>query len=100
MKKTIMIGCLALSVLFCSTTWANRPNLGNNVDVVVPLPPDMWNNAGTRGTNNNNCPRCCVYQNQNYSEGAVLRVEGEILQCVRDPNVTGTHPLIWKRLPR
>ncbi|WP_448117842.1 DUF1496 domain-containing protein, partial [Streptococcus agalactiae] len=42
----------------------------------------------------------CVYQNQNYSEGAVLKVEGEVLQCVREPNTIGTNPLIWVRLKK
>ncbi|OQV66694.1 hypothetical protein AK51_02845 [Serratia nematodiphila DZ0503SBS1] len=46
------------------------------------------------------CSRCCVYQNQNYSEGAVLKVEGEVLQCVREPNTIGTNPLIWVRLKK
>jgi hypothetical protein len=46
------------------------------------------------------CNRCCVYQNQNYSEGAVLKVEGEVLQCVREPNTIGTNPLIWVRLKK
>ncbi|SUI34948.1 Protein of uncharacterised function (DUF1496) [Serratia grimesii] len=46
------------------------------------------------------CSRCCIYQNQNYSEGAVLKVEGETLQCVRDPNVIGTNPLVWVRLKK
>ncbi|MCW6638538.1 YnjH family protein [Yersinia ruckeri] len=100
MKKSILLGCVVLAGLFSSVVSANRLTAGGNIDVVVPLPPEVWNNAGTRGTNNNNCSRCCIYQNQNYSEGAIVRVEGEILQCVRDPNVVGTNPLIWKRLTR
>ncbi|MBW5831959.1 DUF1496 domain-containing protein [Yersinia enterocolitica] len=96
MRTWVMLGCIGFATLISGQVLANR----NNVDVVVPLPPEVWNNSSNRNTNNNPCARCCIYQNQNYSEGAVLRVEGEVLQCVRDPNVIGTNPLIWKRLTR
>ncbi|WP_145538244.1 DUF1496 domain-containing protein [Yersinia kristensenii] len=94
MRIWVMLGCIGFAALISGQALANR----NNVDVVVPLPPEVWNNSSNR--NSNPCTRCCIYQNQNYSEGAVLRVEGEVLQCVRDPNVIGTNPLIWKRLAR
>ncbi|ELW8212610.1 DUF1496 domain-containing protein [Yersinia enterocolitica] len=96
MRTWVMVGCIGFVTLISGQVLANR----NNVDVVVPLPPEVWNNSSNRNTNNNPCTRCCIYQNQNYSEGAVLRVEGEVLQCVRDPNLVGTNPLIWKRLTR
>lgn len=96
MKRWVMLGCLSFATLISGQVLANR----NNVDVVVPLPAEVWNNSSNRNSNNTPCTRCCIYQNQNYSEGAVLRVEGEVLQCVRDPNVVGTNPLIWKRLTR
>ncbi|TQI80742.1 uncharacterized protein DUF1496 [Serratia fonticola] len=85
----LMLGCLAL---FSTSTLANR----SNVDVVVPVSPEIWGSA--RNSTPPPCNRCCIYQNQNYSEGALLKVEGELLQCARDPNVTGTSPLIWIRL--
>lgn len=96
MKTWVLLGFMGLVSLMSSAVMANR----NNVDVVVPLPPEVWNNSSNRNSNNNPCTRCCIYQNQNYSEGAVLRIEGEVLQCVRDSSVVGTNPLIWKRLTR
>ncbi|QTF08312.1 YnjH family protein [Brenneria izadpanahii] len=66
-------------------------------DVVVPVPPEVWG-AGTAREPNNNCMRCCVYENRNYSEGAVLKLDGVILQCVRDKQTVGTNDLIWQPL--
>lgn len=96
MKTLILLGGIGFTILISGAALANRSNL----EVVVPLPPEIWNSSSSRNTNNNPCPRCCVYQNQNYSEGAVLRVEGEVLQCARDARVIGTNPLIWKILTR
>lgn len=88
----LLIGCLAL---FSTSVLANR----GNVDVVVPVSPEIWGTARTT-TTPPPCNRCCIYQNQNYSEGALLKVGDEMMQCARDPNVTGINPLIWIRLKR
>ncbi|MGO4742080.1 DUF1496 domain-containing protein [Serratia quinivorans] len=84
--------------LFSATAMAHR----GDVDVVVPVSPEIWGTAKNAASQPaaQPCNRCCIYQNQNYSEGAVLKVEGEALQCVRDPNVVGTNPLIWTRLKK
>ena len=75
---------------------ANR----QDVDVVLPISPDIWGkNAHTQAVVQP-CNRCCIYQDQNYSEGAVLKIDGEMLQCARDHNVVSTHPLIWVRLKK
>lgn len=85
-------------LLLCSTSaLANRQPENNrmgNTDVVVDLPPEVW----TQGQNNrqNNCMQCCTYENRSYSEGAVVKAEGVLLQCARDEKVLGTNPLIWK----
>lgn len=89
-RLTLVIGSLAL---LSTASLANR----GNVDVLVPVSPEIWGTERTT-TTPPPCSRCCIYQNQNYSEGAVLKVGNELLQCARDPNVTGTNPLIWIRL--
>lgn len=69
-------------------------NGGGNTDVVVDMPREVW----SQGRNNVQppCQRCCIYDNRNYSEGAVLKSEGVLLQCVRDENTLGTNNLIWR----
>lgn len=70
-------------------------NRGNS-DVVVDLPREQW----TQGSKNTQppCQRCCLYDNRNYSEGAVLKSEGVMLQCVRDDSTLGSNNLIWRIL--
>lgn len=69
-------------------------NSGGNADVVVAMPPEVW----TQGSRNSQpaCQRCCIYENQSYTEGAVLKSEGVLLQCVRDEQSLGTNNLIWR----
>ncbi|HDC4384719.1 TPA: DUF1496 domain-containing protein, partial [Enterobacter cloacae] len=44
------------------------------------------------------CLQCCLYANQSYSEGSVIKAEGILLQCARDKQVLSTNPLIWQRV--
>ncbi|NIH15604.1 DUF1496 domain-containing protein [Serratia symbiotica] len=74
---------------------ANR----QDVDVVLPISPDICSKNAHK-TAVQPCNRCCIYQEQNYSEVAVLKIDGEMLQCARDHNVVSTHPLIWVHLKR
>ncbi|KYQ96180.1 hypothetical protein AWY96_22825 [Serratia plymuthica] len=85
-------------LLFSTAAAANR----GDVDVVLPVAPEIWGTAKDAAGQPaaQPCSRCCIYQDQHYSEGAVLKVEGEVLQCTRDPNVVGTNPLIWIRLKK
>ena len=65
----------------------------SNTDVVVDMPPEVW----TQGQNNQPpCLRCCSYQNRSYTEGSVVKMEGVLLQCVRDEKSFGTNNLIWQ----
>lgn len=64
-------------------------------DVEVNVPPDVFSTGGQRAQP---CNQCCVYQDQNYSEGAVIKTEGVLLQCQRDEKTLSTHPLVWRRV--
>ncbi|MGP4130664.1 YnjH family protein [Pantoea tagorei] len=66
---------------------------GGSADVVVDMPPEVWTQNQTSAPS---CQQCCIFENRNYSEGAVVKSEGVLLQCARDEKVLGTNPLIWK----
>lgn len=78
-----------LTVLSVGVQANRQPN------VEVNVPPEVFN---TGGQTTQPCQQCCIYQNQNYSEGAVIKMEGILLQCQRDPKVMGTNPLMWRRV--
>jgi hypothetical protein len=50
-------------------------------DVQVNVPPEVFSSSGQRAQP---CSQCCIYQDQNYSEGAVIKADGVLLQCQRD----------------
>lgn len=66
-----------------------RPN------VEVNVPPEVFSSSGQRSQP---CNLCCIYQDQNYSEGAVIKAEGVLLQCQRDERTLSTNPLVWRRV--
>lgn len=63
--------------------------------VEVDVPPEVFTHGGQR---TQACSACCIYENKNYSEGAVLKVEGVLLQCQRDSHTVSTNPLVWRRV--
>lgn len=74
----------------------SHPQSGNsnNADVVVDMPPEVW----AQGQNNNQpaCNTCCTFEDRQYTEGAVVKSEGVLLQCARDEKSLGTNNRIWK----
>ena len=64
-------------------------------DVEVNVPPEVFSAGGQRPQP---CNLCCIYQDQNYSEGAVIKAEGVLLQCQRDERTLSTNPLVWRRV--
>ncbi|WP_156566643.1 DUF1496 domain-containing protein [Metakosakonia massiliensis] len=64
-------------------------------DVEVNVPAEVFS-AG--GQSSQPCNQCCIYQDQNYSEGAVIKAEGVLLQCQRDDRTLSTNPLVWRRV--
>ncbi|MFD1803398.1 DUF1496 domain-containing protein [Mixta tenebrionis] len=73
----------------------NSGSTAGNSDVVVELPPEVWT-QGQNGAQASPCLRCCTYENRSYSEGAIVKAEGILLQCVRDEKSLGTNNLIWR----
>lgn len=93
---------ILLALLLTTAAQAHRHdyNSGNNQgnmnsDVVVDMPPEVWTQGQNR-SQNPPCLRCCVYENRSYTEGAVVKTEGVLLQCVRDEKSLGTNNLIWR----
>lgn len=70
-------------------------NQNSRPDIQVNVPPEVFS---MRGQSSQPCIQCCVYQDQNYSEGAVIKVEGVVLQCQRDEKTISTNPLVWRRV--
>ena len=64
-------------------------------DVEVNVPPEVFSSSGQRSQP---CNLCCIYQDRNYSEGAVIKAEGVLLQCQRDERTLSTNPLVWRRV--
>lgn len=64
-------------------------------DVEVNVPPEVFSSGGQSAQP---CTLCCVYQDKNYSEGAVIKAEGILLQCQRDDKTLNTNPLVWQRV--
>mgnify|MGYP003366674726 CR=1 FL=1 len=65
-------------------------------DVQVNVPPEVFSSGGQQSSQP--CSQCCIYQGQTYSEGAVIKMEGVLLQCQRDERVISTNPLAWRRI--
>ncbi|PBI78997.1 hypothetical protein A9993_04335 [Rahnella victoriana] len=100
LMNNLLMALLAGSALLAAPAMANRSNIGNGTDVVVPLPPQIWENSGNNNNSAPTCHNCCIYNNQSYSEGAVVTADSAVLQCSRDPNVVGTNELKWEVLKK
>lgn len=88
MKRILVIGFfVSLSVGGQVESW--RP------DVDVQLPSEVFNSGRQRVPP---CQQCCIWRDQNYSQGAIIKVEGILLQCQRDDKTLGSNPLIWQRI--
>ena len=64
-------------------------------EVEVNVPPEVFSSGGQRAQP---CTQCCIYQDRAYSEGAVIKAEGVLLQCQRDEKTLSTNPLVWRRV--
>ncbi|MEH2921226.1 DUF1496 domain-containing protein [Samsonia erythrinae] len=92
MKLRVSLCLVSIMLVLPSLAQAHR----GETDVVVPLPQAVWGAGNPVREHNSNCLRCCVYENRHYSEGAVVKMDGVILQCVQDKQTLGTNNLIWQ----
>ena len=83
----------SLLALVTATVQAEVRYSTGGVDVNVP--PEVFSSGGQRPQP---CNQCCVYQDENYSEGAVVKADGILLQCQRDERTLSTNPLVWRRV--
>lgn len=101
MMNKLIMAVLGSSLLLAAPAMANRPGIGNGADIVVPLPPQVWENSANANQNSSStCHNCCIYNNKSYTEGAVVTADSIVLQCVRDPQVVGTNDLKWERMKK
>lgn len=89
MRRCLVAAAMALMPVVALANQNLRPDLQVNV------PPEVFS---TRGQSSQPCLQCCVYQDQTYSEGAVIKVEGVLLQCQRDEKTISTNLLVWRRV--
>ncbi|HCL5344304.1 TPA: YnjH family protein [Salmonella enterica] len=89
MRRSLVVAVLAVMPMVALANQNSRP------DIQVNVPLEVFS---TRGQSSQPCIQCCVYRDQNYSEGAVIKVEGVVLQCQRDDKTISTNPLVWRRV--
>ncbi|MEJ8325956.1 YnjH family protein [Kosakonia sp. YIM B13605] len=87
---------IAAALLVAASTSALAERLPSP-GIEVNVPPEVFSSGGQTQTTQP-CMQCCVYGNQNYSEGAVIKTEGVLLQCQRDEKTISTNPLVWRRV--
>lgn len=85
MRRSLVVAVMAIMPMVGLANQNSRP------DIQVNVPPEVFS---TRGQSS----QPCIYQDQNYSEGAVIKVEGVLLQCQRDEKTISTNPLVWRRV--
>lgn len=98
-RAVLLAGAIVAFPVLAQQGTATTTTTGNT-GVVVGVPPSViWgdHNAAPR-EQQVNCMSCCIFDNRQYTEGAVVKTEGILLQCVRDRQTLGTNTLIWQVL--
>lgn len=86
---------IAMAAALMTLSLSTLANQNIRPDVQVNVPPEVFSSGGQRAQP---CSQCCIYQDQNYSEGAVIKADGVLLQCQRDEKTLSTNPLVWRRV--
>lgn len=93
-KMPLIKQLLAAAVLLSLPLLAAAAN--NTSDIGIIVPPEVFTQQGAGKPAP--CLQCCIYDNKSYTEGAIIKTEGILLQCTRDKQVLSTNPLIWQRV--
>lgn len=86
---------IAMTAALMTLSLSTLANQSIRPDVQVNVPPEVFSSGGQRAQP---CSQCCIYQDQNYSEGAVIKADGVLLQYQRDEKTLSTNPLVWRRV--
>lgn len=86
---------LISGLLLSSIAMAQSVGSMGRIDVTTNIPANTWTQGQQRSAASD-CSRCCLYENRTYSEGAVIKTEGALLQCIRDKKTLSTQNLIWQ----
>ena len=86
---------IAMTAALMTLSLSTLANQSIRPDVQVNVPPEVFSSGGQRAQP---CSQCCIYQDQNYSEGAVIKADGVLLQCQRDEKTLSTNSLVWRRV--
>ncbi|MBW6055200.1 DUF1496 domain-containing protein [Escherichia coli] len=62
----------------------------------VNVPPEVFSSG--RAVSCSPVLSAAFIRDKNYSEGAVIKAEGILLQCQRDDKTLSTNPLVWRRV--
>lgn len=89
LKKPLLVVAALLGLPLLATA-------NNSADIGIIVPPEILTQRGA--SQPAPCLQCCIYENNSYSEGAIIKTEGILLQCTRDNQVLSTNPLIWQRV--
>ncbi|PSV21315.1 DUF1496 domain-containing protein [Photobacterium leiognathi subsp. mandapamensis] len=84
----VMMGLVA--VLLSSQVQAKTYSVTSSPEIV----PSVEFNLDGQATNQ----RLCFYENKAYSLGAIIVIDGVILECVAESSIETNGRLMWKKL--
>ncbi len=90
--KRSLISIMSLSLLLPMTAASKTYSLGGGTQ------PNSANHKAVVVANGDTVKRVCYYQDQAYTEGAIIKVEGFVLQCSEANDYEQNGALKWVQL--